>query len=247
MFYIKFYLCVVQKVYFAYRFYLHSIMYSAEFEIHEEGSMKYKIVFSNYSEALIKSIVHSRLIPDISVYNDYRTITFSATSVQTYTEFRDQQLLDRNGVKQLNYEQTMGLVSSLASQLKYLIETHNSCFYLFDADNLIVIDDNKFLYMSNDHMATFTSDGKVMLIQPFGKKIPKTFVSPELTRIICIPSKVDYRSIYYSLGSLAMHGLIGDNFENKDAVLGALKGTKLYAMLQRCLAEDPCERSILFI
>jgi len=238
---------VFQKVYFAYRFYLHTIMYGAEFEIYKEGSTKYKFVFSNYSEALIKSIVHTRVIPDISVYNDYHTITFSATSVQTYTEFRDLHLFDRNGVTQLNYDDTMQVVSSLATQLKYLIDEQSSCFYLFDTDNLIVIDGNKFLYMSNDHMANVTPDGKVMLIQPFGKKIPKTFVSPELTRVVCIPSKVDYRTAYYSLGALALHCLSGDNFGNEDAVLGALKGTKLYAMLQRCLAEDPCERSILFI
>jgi len=236
-----------QKVYFAYRFYLHSIMYGAEFEIYKEGSTKYKFVFFNYSEALIKSIVHTRVIPDISVYNDYHTITFSATSVQTYTEFRDMHLFDRNGVTQLNYDETMQVVSSLATQLKYLIDEQSSCFYLFDTDNLIVIDGNKFLYMSNDHMANVTPDGKVMLIQPFGKKIPKTFVSPELTRVVCIPSKVDYRTAYYSLGALALHCLSGDNFGNEDAVLGALKGTKLYAMLQRCLAEDPGERSILFI
>ena len=156
-------------------------------------------------------------------------------------------LFDRNGVTKLNYDETMQMVSSLATQMKYLIETQNSCFYLFDTDHLIVIDGNKFLYMSNDHMANVTPDGKVMLIQPFGKKIPKTFVSPELTRVVCIPSKVDYRTAYYSLGALAMHCLSGDNFGNEDAVLGALKGTKLYAMLQRCLAEDPGERSILFI
>lgn len=215
-------------------------MYGEEFEIHKEGPTKYKLVFSEYSEALIKSIVHGRQIPDISVYNDYRTITFSATSVQTYTEFRDQHLFDLNGVKQLNYEQTMGLVSSLATQLKYLIEAQNSCFYLFDTDNLIVIDGNKFVYMSNDHMANFTPDGKsILLMQPFNRK--ETFVSPELTRIICIPSKVDYRTAYYSLGALARHCLCADDD------MDLIKGTKLYAMLQRCLAEDPCNRSILFI
>ena len=215
-------------------------MYGEEFEIHKEGPTKYKLVFSEYSEALIKSIVHGRQIPDISVYNDYRTITFSATSVQTYTEFRDQQLLDRNGLKQLNYDQTMGLVSSLATQLKYLIEAQNSCFYLFDTDNLIVIDGNKFVYMSNDHLCNLMPDGTTMLLmQPFNRK--ENFVSPELRRICCIPAKVDYRSAYYSLGALARHCLCADDD------LDLIKGTKLYAMLQRCLAEDPCNRSILFI
>lgn len=215
-------------------------MYGEEFEIHKEGPTKYKLVFSEYSDALIKSIVHGRQIPDISVYNDYRTITFSATSVQTYTEFRDQHLFDLNGVKQLNYDQTMRLVSSLATQLKYLIESRKSCFYLFDTDNLIVIDGNKFVYMSNDHLCNLMSDGTTMLLmQPFNRK--ENFVSPELRRICCIPAKVDYRSAYYSLGALARHCLCADDD------LDLIKGTKLYAMLQRCLAEDPCNRSILFI
>ena len=227
-------------------------MNNVDFTIYREGPTKYKIVFSSYSEPLIKSIVQSKQIDDISVYKDYRTIEFTATSVQTYTEFRDGgDLFDLNGVKRMSYEATLRLTSSLATQLKYLFEKQSSCFYLLNTDNLIVIDGNKFVYMSNEHLAKLTPDGNAMfIIQPFSCRT--NFVSPELRRITCIPAKVDYRSIYYSLGSLALHCLSGndclsENFDKDDAVLGELKGTKLYAMLRRCLAEDPCERSILFI
>lgn len=251
MFYRKFTRGLSEKVYFAYRFYWYTLMNNVDFTIYREGPTKYKIDFSVYSEPLIKSIVHSRQIDDISVYKDYRTIEFTATSVQTYTEFRDGLLYEMNGAKRLSYEATLRLMSSLATQLKYLIEKQSSCFYLLNSDNLVVIDGNKFVYMSNQDLTKLMPDGKTMfIIQPFTCRT--NFVSPELRRIMCIPAKVDYRSIYYSLGALALYCLSGNeclsgNFDKHDAVLGELKGTKLYAMLQRCLAEDPCERSILFV
>ena len=216
-------------------------MNNVDFTIYREGPTKYKIVFSGYSEPLIKSIVQSKQIDDISVYKDYRTIEFTATSVQTYTEFRDGgDLFDLNGVKRMSYEATLRLISSLATQIKYLIEKQSSCFYLLNTDNLIVIDGNKFVYMSNEHLCSLMPDGNTMfIIQPFSCRT--NFVSPELRRICCIPAKVDYRTAYYSLGALARHCLCADDD------LDLIKGTKLYAMLQRCLAEDPCNRSILFI
>ena len=122
-------------------------MNNVDFTIYKEGATKYKIVFSSYSEPLIKSIVHSQQLDDITVYKDYRTITFSAITVQTYAEFRDGLLHEMNGVKRLSYNATLRLVSSLATQLKYLIETQKSCFYLYNTDNLIVIDGNKFVYI----------------------------------------------------------------------------------------------------
>lgn len=223
-------------------------MNQLDYTIYREGPTKYKIVFSGCSESLIKSIVYSRQIPDISVYNDYRTITFSATSVQTYTEFRDGLLFESNGVRRLSYETTLGLIMSLASQLKYLIEKQSSCFYLFNTDNLIVIDGTKFVYISNEHLGKLMPDDKmILLIQPFSKQ--ETFISPELERITSIPAKVDYRTSYYSLGALALNCLSDETFDNNnnDTVFDALKGTKLYAMLKRCLAKEPCERTIMFV
>jgi hypothetical protein len=215
-------------------------MNSTDFIIFKEGATKYKIVFSDYSEALIKSIVHSQQLDDITVYKDYRTITFSAISVQTYAEFRDGLLHEMNGVKRLSYEATLRLVSSLGTQLKYLIETQKSCFYLYNLHNLIVIDGNKFVYMSNQDLGKLMSDGKTMLIiQPFSCRT--NFVAPELRRIVCIPAKVDYRAAYYSIGALAQNCLCLDDS------LDCIKGTKLYAILQRCLEEEPCERTILFV
>ena len=215
-------------------------MNSTDFIISKEGAAKYKIVFSDYSEALIKSIVHSKQIDDISVYKDYRTIEFTATSVQTYAEFRDGPLHEMNGVKRLSYDAALRLVSALATQLQHLIDTQKSCFYLFNLDNLFVIDGNKFVYMSNQDLAKLVPDSMTMLIiQPFSCRT--NFVAPELRRVMCIPAKVDYRAAYYSLGALARNCLCLD--DNLDCI----KGTKLYAMLQRCLAEEPGERSILFV
>ena len=194
-------------------------MNNRDFKIYKDGP-KHTIRFDYYSEPLIKSIVQSRQIEDITVFKDYKTISFTATSIQSYSG------------KQISYDAALRLVSSLARQLKYLIEVHSMCFYIYSLDNLFILDDNKFVYISNEHLGKMT-DNSVLIIQPFKEQ----FVSPELQKITHIPAKVDYRAAYYSLGMMVMHLLSGEE----------VKGTKLFALLNRCLAEDPCKRSILFI
>ena len=194
-------------------------MNNRDFKIYKDGP-KHTIRFDYYSEPLIKSIVQSRQIEDITVFKDYKTISFTATSFQTYSGM------------QLSYDEALRLVSSLARQLKYLIEVHSMCFYIYNLDNLFILDDNKFVYISNEHLGKLT-DNSVMIIQPFKEQ----FVSPELLQIKNIPAKVDYRTAYYSLGLMVMHLLTGEE----------VKGTKLFALLNRCLAEDPKRRAIMFI
>jgi hypothetical protein len=194
-------------------------MNNRDFKIYKDGH-KHTIRFDYYSEPLIKSIVHSRQIEDITVFKDFKTISFTATSIKKCSG------------KPISYDAALQLVSSLARQLKYLIEVHSMCFYIYSLDNLFILDDNKFVYISNEHLEKLT-DNSVLIIQPFKEQ----FVSPELQRITQIPAKVDFRAAYYSLGMMVMHLLSGEE----------VKGTKLFALLNRCLAEDPCKRSILFI
>ena len=84
------------------------------------------------------------------------------------------------------------------------------------------------------------------------------FMAPELYCIKEIPSFLNYKVSYFSLGCLILFGLLGDDdFIKEDCVedlqqikkhLDSLiiKNTKLYWLLERCLVEEPTNRSILF-
>ena len=87
------------------------------------------------------------------------------------------------------------------------------------------------------------------------------FFSPELLSVKEIPSFVNYKVSYFSLGYLILYTLLGDDGDNdsdsedlpeKDRISQRMKtliikNTKLYWLLERCLVEEPKNRSILFI
>jgi hypothetical protein len=81
-------------------------------------------------------------------------------------------------------------------------------------------------------------------------------MAPELYCIKEIPSFVNYKVSYFSLGYLILYTLLGDNDFIKEDCLQQIKkhldsliikNTKLYWLLERCLVEEPTNRSILFI
>jgi hypothetical protein len=201
------------------------------------------IRFTSRSEQLIKSF--SKQLVGMTVFADYKTVYFRASSVKTYTQFRDD-LRVENGARRMNYADTLSMVTDLTMQLSRLL-AQNKCFYVFDPNNLIVVDGNKFIYVSNEHLLDFIPRrGTVLFIKPFIKL--RRFSSPEVSRIVILPSEINHKAIYYSLGVLALYSLYDDDaFDDEDDKMKSIKGTKLYWLLKRCLDEDPNKRSILFI
>ena len=85
------------------------------------------------------------------------------------------------------------------------------------------------------------------------------FLAPELLSVKEIPSFVNYKVSYFSLGYLILYTLLGDDDFIKDMeglredklkhqmTTLSIKNTKLYWLIERCLVEEPRNRSILFI
>ena len=211
----------------------------------EDDDNIFYIRFASRSEQLITSFAKS--LVGVTVFADYKTVCFRASSVKTYTQFRDD-LRVENGVRRMNYATTLSMVTDLTMQLSRLL-AQNKCFYVFDPDNLIVIDGNKFIYASNEHLLDFAPRrGTILFMKPFIKLL--RFSSPEVSRIVILPSEINHKAIYFSLGMLALYGLYDEQHEEEDEVhekMKSIKGTKLYWLVKRCLDEDPNKRSILFI
>ena len=207
----------------------------------------FTIELNKGNEALLKSIVQQ--LVGATITNDYKEVRFKASSVKTFPQYRDD-LFKLNGVRQLDYETTLRLVFCLSKQLEYCITQYNKAFYLFSPENLIVINGDRFVYCSSEHLIDVNSDNMTVVFTcPFSKT--DGFTSPEILAVDTIPSAVDIRSIYYGFGALIVYCFLNVNIgkESNDisTILNTIKGTKLYWFLLRCFERDLTQRCLLYI
>ena len=144
-------------------------------------------------------------------------------------------------------------------------------FLGYNPDNLIVVDGNKYIYISNEYLLNINENNeeendkeeeKVTITCPFSQD--DFLLSPELYNVKELPANVHYKTIYFSLGSLIIYGLTGnmdflkdENGDEDDKPIYQklnntleclpIRGSKLYWLLKRCLDEEPKRRSIIFI
>ena len=149
------------------------------------------------------------------------------------------------------------MTHNLVTQLNYLISHFSKTFLGFSPENLIIVDKSKFVYLCDEFLLDIieNEENEVLIKFPFGNN--DFFWAPELSLIKEIPSFVNYKVSYYSLGYLILYTLLGDdNFikdDGEEIIIKdkmstiTIKNTKLYWLLERCLIEEPKNRSILFI
>ncbi len=76
-------------------------------------------------------------------------------------------------------------------------------------------------------------------------RLNERFLDPEIKKISTLPSKVHYKSIYHSLGCLALHCLFpGSDEEDHERKLQQIKFTKVYWEVLRCLDKQHDKRSV---
>ena len=217
-----------------------------EFSIYknkEQGTL-FTIKFQVNSESLINSMIKTKLIIASTISDDYKIFSFRCSSVKSFKKF----ISNRENI---NYENSLKIIVSLVKQFQYLITIEYECFYEYIIENIIVIDDDKFIYLSNEDLLKLSESNKINFIKPFNRE---GFISPELLKINSIPSELNYKTIYYSLGALVVYFLFNKNINNKDGlkydlneILKPIEGTKLFGLLNRCLCEEANSRSIIYL
>ena len=214
-----------------------------EFIIYKNENDKtlFTIEFTISSEPLINSIIKTKQIIGTYISDDYTSLTFRSDSVKSLKKFLSKR-------ENINYENTLKLIWDLTKQLHYLITIEHECFYEYIIENIVVIDDCKFIYLSNDDLIKLSKTNKIIFNKPFNRE---GFISPEIYKINTIPSELNYKTIYYSLGALAVYFLFDKNINNKEdfykEALKPIEGTKLFGLLTRCLYEEPERRTIIYI
>ena len=218
----------------------------------------YSINFDSNNEAIIKSIIKTRIILGATSTNNYSTLLLKASSIKTFKEFQEQNKIDTNSAS-LSYPTILRMIYDLAEQLNYLITTEHQTFLGYNPENIIVINDNKFIYLSNEYMMPInTKTENIQITYPFLKN--DFYMSPELENIKEIPAKVHYKTTYFSFATLILYALTGSDtflfegeeessYEKIHKYLDSLyiKDTQLYWLLKKALNKYPKLRTIQFI
>ena len=223
---------------------------------HEFDDNLYTVFFNSNSQALISSITKTKIILGATTTQKYNSLTFKATKVQTFKEYQFD-LERENGTKNLQYNSVLKMIYNLATQLNFLITNYSKTFLGYSPENLIVVDKNKYIYLSSEYLLNISND-QLLITFPFSQN--DFFMSPELLNVKELPSFIDYKVTYFSFGCLLLYGFLGDDdfMTNDDEKTSQeklkiqmntifIKNTKLYWLLKRCLVEQPKNRSIIFI
>ena len=239
---------------------MNPIIKTDEYEITQDPKNKTLFTITFISETtvneiktspLLKSLVKPNIILGATIYDNYKSMSFKAHSIKTLNQYK-KDLISGKSVPNFSYLNTLKLVYYLTKQLSYLIEEESHCFYQFIPENIIVIDNTKFIYLSLNHLKKIIEKTELIkFVAPFDRD---GFVSPELLKVKSVPSTINYRTIYYSLGLLVMDCLfdyINEEIDIKEIkkinnILNPIKDTKLFYLIKRCLHEDPTFRVIYF-
>ena len=214
----------------------------------DKNPQLYCIEFAYPRQILCNSLVKTKLLKGATITDDYKQIIFKAYSVQMYKD------LDP-GVHLAAI-----IAGSFGAQLKYMEETYDVTFNGVNTENIIVVDD-KAAFLDDDLIAEIDNNSCISIHHQF--MVSDFFFSPEMKRVVKLPSKLHYKTAYFSVGCLLLHALLGrETFEgfykeylldSEDLVIQkyldicAIRETKLYWLICRCLVQEPEKRSILFI
>jgi hypothetical protein len=127
----------------------------------------------------------NRLLTD-SLSNLVNGFTKSESGIHFYTTSflsLSQYLKER---KQLNYEMTTNLITSLYKQLIFL-EKIRYTFYSFDPEHIYLVDDKNFICIDNRFLQKLDGEN-ICFFQPFEKNI---FCSSEIKDLATIPSFIE--------------------------------------------------------
>jgi len=203
-------------------------------------SLKINGDFFDYLYHTIQKILNSS-----HLHHETNTIIFSAEKVIPFKTF----LLNQKE-KRLSHASCIKFIDDLSKQILYLNKLGYG-FYGFDISDILTID-NTFIFCSTQFLLPLDNKSIIFtspIKQPY-------FSNPELFTLTTLPSEIDYKCSYYSLGSLVVFSLlhiyllVGNELktsEEIDKILEPLYNTKIYWFLKRCLDDDINNRKLLLV
>jgi serine/threonine protein kinase len=219
----------------------------------------FKIEFKLSAYSLINSLIKTRIIQGGSTDETYKSIIFKANSVKSLEEYKKDKMISQ-GKKILSVSDLSKAILSLSMQLNYLIEIECDTILGYNPSDIIVINDEKFAFIGSELVANIDIEDNKMATISWPFCASDFYISPELLKVKEIPSKIHYKTAYFSLGILLIYMLLEDddfykeylNHKHSEKILESLnnnpiKNTRIYWLLSRCLVEEAKNRSIILI
>lgn len=216
---------------------------------------KFQINMNLPNQSLLNSIAKTKIVHGATITDHYKTLYFNATSVKSFAMYQND-LRKKNGSSRVPYNHVVLMFFYLGKQLEHLIKNEDKCFYAYKPDNIIVIDDNKFIYLSENYLSDIENKDDLIIVTPFNKE-RNCFMCPKIRQINELPFSLSYKTSYYSLCLLLIYALTyetdfleetGEPINKRiEELLKPIIDTKLYYAIKRGLIHEAEKRSILYI
>ena len=212
---------------------------------------KLHINLINSQRELFLSITRTNIIEGSTITDNYKSLSFIGKEIIILSEYNNKMYVST----------VLKMCHDLCKQLEYLISS-DKCIIGYSKKHVLVIDNEKFIYIPSDNDLLDIIDNNMIISSPF--KLSDFYQSPETLSLNSIPSNIHYKSSYYSLGCLIIDILVNNNVNNKevnnecssaslleinekklDSLL--INGSKIYYFLKRCITRETENRVILYI
>jgi len=219
------------------------------FSIQKKGHTEYSLFIHNnlYRNEFYKFFIQNNFLPFGFINNLTNELVFHAEKVCLLKDCIKDCIKDYNK----NESYCLHMIQSLSYQIKYF-EKKGLTFLGFNIQDILVINDTQFFIAETSFVRPIHSSF-IHLLVPYEKPY---FSSPEIINATCLPSKIHYKSCYYSLGTLVVFVILNEYLLKANEVLtlemikSKLKPiylSKMYWFLLRCLTEKVENRIILFV
>lgn len=177
--------------------------------------------------------------------NETETIIFTAENIKPLKNI----LFNKNDNK-MGLNQCIKMIDELTKQISYL-KTINYGFYGFDINDILVID-GIFLFCNTQYLYPLYKDN-FLFIEPLSQPY---FSSPEIIKLTILPTEINNKCSYYSLGVLVIFCLLNNYLlvsnelktpEEIENIMKPIFNTKIYWFLKRCLEPNLEKRVLLLI
>lgn len=142
----------------------------------------------------------------------------------------------------MEYPEVETMAFHLSLQLNYLEEQGFTLLFWQPSDILILHDGaDKYMYLLANLAQMVPLDknnrNELVLIYPKVYPLPQERCAPELLKMNALPFRTHRSASYYSLALLCLLHLSLDQ----------IQGSRLFYFLERCLEEEPKERTLLYL
>ena len=195
-------------------------------EITQTGKYSYKLTIQGNDKTIL---IYSSILKTDILTNSF----YNSTDKSLYFTAEKVYFLKKNDLF-LSEAKCIRMIDTLTRQIKYL-EKVKYAFYGHSIDDILVVNDDIFININANTLLPI-KEYQISFLSPF---IKTQFMSPEISNITSLPSKIHYQSSYYSLAAVVIYCLLNKDKveieENLETLLKPIFYTKIYWFLKRCL------------